>query len=189
MDSGKIQELASVLPEHIILEAAKKYIIELGREGNFRQAEKFYNLFKECGCDELASAEILRDLLNCHIARHDIDKAISLYSQFPHCENGCGVITEKILACHAIVHALLPNKLLSAFELWREFTKISLNSCQKWHWAQCGLALLEQCHKNSCPELARAIHATLNAHASCKLARTFLDKANRLMLKTYSDNC
>ncbi len=183
MGEDAINTIVSLLPEKLIYEAACRHVVKLSLAGELEEAGNLYDKLYRLDASLEGLGEAARCLLGRHMARHEMDKALSLYDHFPWDGKNRAMLAEKLKTCHLLVFALIPDHLKKAHELWREYRQYDLNPCHKWLWADTGLALLECCLKNSIPEMAAEIYRDMKKYGDCEKSKAFMDKAERLMKK------
>ena len=178
-----INSIISLLPEKVIYDAACRYAIKLVHAGELEKAENLYNRLRHIDASFESLAEAATSLIGRRLARNELKHALAIYEHFPDCENSCGVLGEKLKACHSLVFALSPDHFKKAHELWQECRIYILNPCLKWQWVETGLALLNCCYRNSMKNEAGEIYQLIKKYGSCKTTRAFMDKAERIMAK------
>ncbi len=183
MGADAINKIVSLLPEKLIYDAACRHIVKLSLAGRLEEAENLYDMLYGIDASLESLAEAAGSLVGRHIARHEIDKALSIYNRFPWDATNCDMLAEKLKTCHLLVFALMPGHLKKAHELWQECGQYDLNSFHKWQWTGTGLALLECCYKNSHSEMAEEIYKAMKRYEGCETGKAFMKKAEQLMNK------
>lgn len=183
MDENAISSIISLLPEKVIYDAACRYVIKLSRANELEEAENLYKKLYGLDAGFAGLAEAARCLVGRHIARHEIDKALCVYNQFPANAENSEALAEKLKTCHFLIFALIPEHLEKAAGLWREYSQYDLNSGLKWQWADTGLALLDCCYKNNLPEMSVKIYRDIKRYGYCEITKSLILKADRIMAK------
>lgn len=183
MENNSLNSIFSLLPEKVIVDAACRYVVYLTHDNQMEAAENLYRELcaLESRFDSLAEAAV--SLLVRHLARKEINQALTLYENFPICEERYACLAEKLKACHALVFALLPECFTKAHEIWVDCRIHALNPALKWQWVETGVALLEACYKSGSMEKATEIFQYMNEYGESMETRSLLNRARQIMRK------
>lgn len=183
MSENRLDGIVAMLPQAVILEAAQKYVYELGRQGDLEEAERLFAELAGAGCAEVD--EICRYLVSCRAFRSQLPLAIGLYERHFGDHARGQALTQRIMACHVLVMGLLPDKLPKAFELWRQLAAGTLGSEQKWHWVQTGLELLRQALKEGQRQMSEKILELMGEYGDSRESSHLLEKAAEAFAQKY----
>lgn len=185
MDRDKVAMLAELLPEHLIIDAAGRYIQELANAGEIEEARNLYTAISAIDSFSACLPQAALTLIRISIQKKMLEDAIRLYEHFPQGQSGDAYMTEKLKASHLLIHALMGIRFEQAFAIWADLRDCLQNQAHKWHWAQSGLALLKYCHKNSSLDMAQEIHRLLQEYAQCEITESIISRAEHILKKIY----
>ncbi|MDE5831376.1 MAG: hypothetical protein K2H64_00040 [Desulfovibrio sp.] len=178
-----IRELAALLPDEVIFEAAAIHIRELAKTGDLEKAEALFGklrLFPEAG---LSRAKAGRFLAARFLFSGERGMALEIYNEAFADEKNPEIFLEKLLALDLLARDSATGRLREVVDLWRPLGENLLADGFKSHWAETGVALMEGCRKTDNKQLAEAIFYELRERASSGKTKAIIERAERILKK------
>ena len=178
MNNSGLQKLVTELPDHVLLQAIKSYVYELGLDGNLEKALLLLEELRKLPSIQSFIVELSCYLTGRFACRGNLERALEIYGNMADDDK---FLQEKIKAANILIGVLLPDQVQKAWEIWNAFTKNPIPQNCQWHWAKCGVMLLEYCDQSANPDLAEKIFYNLKRCANSEIASTFRIEAEKIM--------